>query len=350
MAGRDYEAFWKDLKRGSLAPCYYFYGPTDVLKDEAVADLLDRALDPGLRDFNLDVRTAGQLSPEDVETLCSTLPMMADRRVVIIRDVEGWNRKAKTKAAVLRYLERPGPETLLVLVQGGGDPEPDQDLAKAGYAVAFGQMRRDHAERWVTRRAEREGVVLSADATEHLLAAVDGDLGAAASELAKLSGLGGQGEVSVETLAGMLGIRRGETQDDWRDAILADDPVRATEMLPHLLSQPGMSGVKLVTLMGQSLIGLGLARELYDQGTRGSRLQSAIVGTLRRIRVFGLSYDRSARLWAESVPEWTAPRIRGALQATLTADQSLKGTTISDERGILTDLIIALAPAVLEAA
>ena len=350
MAGRDYEAFWKDLKRGSIAPCYYFYGTTDVLKDEAIAALLERTLDPGVRDFNLDVRSAGPLSPEDITTLCTTLPMMADRRVVIIRDVEAWARKARTKAAVLRYLEHPAPETLLILVQGGGETDPDAELSKACPAVEFGQIRRDHAERWVTRRAERDGVVLTPEATAHLLLAVDGDLGAAASELAKLAGLGGEGAIGVETVAGLLGVRHGETQDDWRDALLADDPVLAARILPHVLAQPGMSGVRLVTLVGQTLIGLGLARALYDQGVRDSRLSSAIVSSLKRIRVFGMSYDASAKVWAAAAPRWPPARIRAALQAALAADQALKGTTISDEGGILTDLVISLAPAISEAA
>jgi hypothetical protein len=38
------------------------------------------------------------------------------------------------------------------------------------------------------------------------------------------------------------------------------------------------------------------------------------------------------------------------VRAALAADLALKSTTISDERGVLTDLIIALAPARREAA
>ena len=42
--------------------------------------------------------------PDAVEALCTTLPMMSDRRLVVIRDVESWNKKARAKTAVLRYL------------------------------------------------------------------------------------------------------------------------------------------------------------------------------------------------------------------------------------------------------
>ena len=77
-----------ELKKGELAPLYYLYGTEDVLKEEAIQAILDRALDPSLRDFNLDQRSAGQLDSESLHSLVNTLPMLAERRVAVVRDVE----------------------------------------------------------------------------------------------------------------------------------------------------------------------------------------------------------------------------------------------------------------------
>ena len=117
MASRSYIESAKQLKSGPLAPCYYFYGPVDLLKDEALAMLLERSLEPSLRDLNYDQRSANQLAADDIEALCSTMPMLAERRVVVIRDVEAWGRKAKAKAAILRYLDNPSNDTVLILIQ-----------------------------------------------------------------------------------------------------------------------------------------------------------------------------------------------------------------------------------------
>jgi len=87
MPGISFDAFSKLLKSGDIPPAIYLYGDEDVLKDEAVRAILDRVVDPGLRDFNYDQRSAGQLEAEAVETLCNTLPMMADRRLVVIREI-----------------------------------------------------------------------------------------------------------------------------------------------------------------------------------------------------------------------------------------------------------------------
>jgi DNA polymerase-3 subunit delta len=332
MAAQAYGESGKLLSQGPIAPCYYFFGPVDILKDEAIAGLLDRVLDPGLRDFNLDQRSASQLQPEDVETLCTTLPMMAERRVVIIRDVEAWNKRARAKAAVLRYAEKPSPETVLILVQGSGDPDGDKELLARSTAVVFQPLEGEKARKWTARRAERLGLTLEPDAMELLLKAVEGDLGWLAAELDKVAGLGGETAVTVAQIEGMIGVRHGETQFDWRDAVLLDRPDRAITILPHLLEQPGVSGVKLVTLLGGSLLG------------------SAAFDVIKRVRLFGVDWKETAALWAAAAPHWPLPRVRQAVEATLAADQALKSTTISGETGILTDLVLAVAFAKREAA
>jgi hypothetical protein len=44
-------------------------------------------------------------------------------------------------------------------------------------------------------------------------------------------------------------------------------------------------------------------------------------------------------VWA---PNWPAPRVRAAVRTLLDADTALKGTTLSDERGILLDVTMRL--------
>lgn len=343
MAVRTYGDSGKLLAQGPLAPSYYFFGPVDALKDDAIAGLLERALDPSLRDFNLDQRSASQLQPEDVETLCTTLPMMADRRVVIIREVESWAKKARAKAAVLRYLDRPSPETTLILVQGSSEPAGDAELIARTQAFDFQPLEAEKARRWAARRAERLGVELDPAAIQLLLDATEGDLGWLGAELAKLAGLGDTGPVTVPQVEALIGVRHGETQFDWRDAVLEDRPAQALTILPHLLEQPGVSGVKLVTLLGTNLVGLGAVRAAYDKGARGGRLESAAFDVVKRWRPYGIDWKSTAGLWARVAPGWPAARLRIAVHAALVADQALKGTTISDEGGILTDLILAAA-------
>jgi DNA polymerase-3 subunit delta len=351
MPAHTYDALLRSLPKGELAPVYYLHGPEDVLKDEAVQAIIERSLDPGLRDFNFDQRSAGQLDPEAIFSLCTTLPMMADRRVVVLRELEGWKRKPKTRAAFLKYLERPAVETIVILVQGSAEEDADKDLVRGAFAVACEPLPAERARRWLLRRATALGVTLEDAAADHLLAATGNDLGSVAAELQKLSSLPAGTPLTAEQVGGLVGIRHGETIYDWRDAVLDDEPGKAVAMIASLLDQPGVTAVRLVTLLGTSLAGVGLARSHYDRRVRGASLQQLVFEKLRQLRLFGLpDWKAESARWARWAAAWPPARIREALRAARDADQAIKSTTISDERGILTDLVLRLTVRRVEAA
>ena len=49
------------LRKGEILPAYYLYGAQDVFKDEIVRAVLDRVVDPSVRDFSFDQWSAGTL-------------------------------------------------------------------------------------------------------------------------------------------------------------------------------------------------------------------------------------------------------------------------------------------------
>jgi len=356
MPHLPFDTFSKQIKAGEIAPAIYLWGEEDVLKDEAVRAVLERVVDPGLRDFNYDVRSAAQLDPDAVEALCTTLPMMADRRLVVIRDVEAWGKKARAKSAVLRYLEHPAAETVLMLVQGAPRREDDKneadaDLTRLAAAVEVERCSARVAEKWVLKRAQERGITFEPLAAQHLISAVDGDLGHARSELDKLAGLGGETPVTLDQVTALVGVRRGETAVDWCRAVLEDEPGAASAMLGHLLDQTGVSGVSLLTQLGTQLVGLGLTRAQYDKGLRGNGLENAVFGAILRARPAGrLDYKGAAKRWSTLVEAWPMRRIDAAIAAARRADRRLKDTTLADERAVLIDLIMQLAHRAREAA
>jgi DNA polymerase-3 subunit delta len=351
MPAHTYDALLRSLPKGELAPVYYLHGPEDILKDEAVQAIIDRALDPGLRDFNFDQRSAGQLDPEAIFALCTTLPMMADRRVVVLRDLEGWKRKPKTRAAFLKYLERPAVETVVVLVQSSAEETADKELVRGAFAVACEPLPSERARRWLIRRATALGVTLEDAAADHLLAATGHDLGSMAAELQKLASLPSGTPLTADQVGGLVGIRHGETIYDWRNAVLDGEAGKAAAMIAPLLDQPGVTAVRLVTLLGTSLAGVGLARGHFDRRVRGGSLQQLVFEKLRQLRLFGLpDWKAESGRWARWAAAWPSDRIREALRAARDADQAIKSTTISDERGILTDLVLRLTVPQVEAA
>jgi hypothetical protein len=129
-------ALRKEVKAGKLASVYYFHGAEETLKEEALGALVDLAVDPASRDFNYDVRHATSLDPEALHALVNTLPMMAEKRVVVLRDVDGWTVKSPTRKVLLEYLAKPAAETLLNLVSTNGGRALDLGTGCGIFALA----------------------------------------------------------------------------------------------------------------------------------------------------------------------------------------------------------------------
>jgi DNA polymerase-3 subunit delta len=337
------KTFYGKFKKHGPEPAYYFHGSEDVLKDEAIADILEAVLDKSLRDFNFDQVQAGQVDPAGLADLCSTLPMMADRRVVVVRGVEAWKRKTRAKKAAVAYLQDPAQETVLVLVQSSTEEKPDKALTEAAYTVDFSQMRPAETARWLKREAGRHGIQFDRGADDHLLATVGANLGALRSEVAKLSGLAVDGPITIAQVGEIVGIHQGETLTDWRDAVLGGDTASAASLIESILNQSGTTGVRMVMALSPALIGLGVARAHYDAGKRGRSLQSAVFDSIKVARPFGLKWGDEAAKWASWAPEWPLPRVRQAIDDARRADELLKDTHLSDDAGLLTDLVMRLA-------
>ncbi|MGH7582663.1 MAG: DNA polymerase III subunit delta [Gemmatimonadales bacterium] len=344
MSRLDLAQLRRALAKGDLAAVYYVHGAEAILKDEALAAILGAALEADTQEFNLDLLSAQDLDPGAMEGACATLPMMAARRVVVIRDIEAWKRKSKAKAPAIAYLERPAPETVLVLVQGN-DEEPDNELASRAVAVDCSAPTGDRLEAWLDERLAANDVTITPEGREHLLRATGGEPGLLSAEVQKLSGLDRAEPIDAETVGAMVGVRFGETADDWRDAVLRDETSRALALVPRLLETSGVSGVNLVQLLGGALLVLRWARAVFDErGGRGGALATQIRNDLLfKVRPRVGSYDALARISAEVAPAWPAMRLRAATRAALDADIALKNSTISDQAGIVSDLVLALA-------
>ncbi len=358
MGALSFDALLRSLKQGAPDPVYYLHGDEDVLKGEAIRALVERTVDPPARDFNVDQRSAVDLDPASFHALVNTPPMLAAARMVVIRGLEQLRKAATVRRELARYLDSPNPTTVLVLVQGAGEP-PDAELAHRATTVAVDPLPPARVERWLVHRASQLGLVLAPDATELLLAAVGNDLAALAGELEKLAaatgaggaGGAGGGTATRDAVAALVGVRRGETVQDLVDAALERRAAAAAALVDPVLGQAGMSGVRIVTALATALVGTALARAELDRGAPQGRLESLVLSHLRAARPYGLgSWERAAASWARWAVLWSARELSGALRLALDADRALKSSTVTDERGILVQLVLSFAVLQREAA
>lgn len=340
-ASLSFDTASRHVKRGDLAPVYYLTGDEDVLKEEFASLILDRAVEPACRDFNYDVRTAGDLDGESLHALVETPPMLAERRAVVVKNLEQWRKNAKVWQVLERYLANPSPTTLLVLMHGAGE-RPNRSLTAGSVHVEIRPLNPDRLIKWVHWRAGRAGLQLEPEAADHLIRAVGSDLAILTMEIEKLAAVASpDGPMAAPQVAALVGVNRGETSRDWVDAALAREIAAAVGMLDTVLAAAGVTAVRLVAELGTALVGVRLARALADDGAARSRVERAVFEHIRRARPVGLgSWRDEAAAWTRSAADWGAAELDAALRAAYDADRALKSSSIADDRGVLAGMLL----------
>jgi DNA polymerase-3 subunit delta len=342
MSSADLKTLKDTLKRNSFNSAYYVCGEDDFQKEGATRQLILAALDPAMRDFNLDIRRAQDIDPKSFDAIVSSMPMMAERRVAVIRDVGALRKDARK--AVERYLKNPAPDILLLLVETTGG-KTDKELARLTTVLEFDLLSADRMPRWILHYTTTElKTSISPGAAELLQEAVGNDLYQLAAELDKLANFTNGREINEEAITAVVGIRRGETMADLLDAIARRNVKQALMLVDHVLAQPKTTAVSIVMALATQTVALAWGRSRLDEGLPPARLQGEYLNLLKQLgSVYtGRPWGTAANAWASVISSWDQAGLQQAFEMLLAADVILKETRFSSEEQVLTTLILAM--------
>lgn len=333
------------VKSGSFDTVYYVYGDDEFQKEDAVKQLVRAAVDPSTRDFNLEFRRGAELDPGALDASLQALPLMAARRVFVLRDVNAL--KKKQREVLDRYLKQPASDTVLIMV-AGPDAKADKPLANAANPLEYPLLSADRVPRWIAHYASTElNTEITPGAAELLQAGVGTDLQQLVCELEKLCSYCGDAPIDEAAVGAIVGALPGEMMPDLLDAVAARAVARAQELLPRVLAQPKTSGVQLVMALGAQTLGISWANARHADGVPAGRLQSELFDLLKRSgSVYtARSWGSAVATWAKAAPVWTARELNRALDALLQADVALKETRLSSDEQVISNLIFEMCAA-----
>ena len=333
------------IESRAFEPAYYFHGEDDFLKDETVRRLVDAAVDPATRDFNLESRRGADLDAEMLGSLLATPPMMAERRAIVVRDVGALKKDART--LLDRFLEAPPSDVLVVLTSPSG-AKADKALIDRTQAVEFEPLTGAKIPKWIAHYVERElELRITQDAMGLLQDAVGDDLAQLKTELDKLASYAEGGTIDERAVSAIVGVRREETLGSFLDAVARRDVSAALTRLPGLLQQPKLSGVQIVMALATQTLALAWGRAQRDRGTSVGRLPSEFYSLLKEnpSSYTGRSWSEAVNCWTGSVDRWSAGELDAALDALLQADAMLKESRLSSEEQLLANLVLSLCGA-----
>jgi DNA polymerase-3 subunit delta len=318
---------------GDVEGVFFFHGDAERLRDDAARLLVDAAVDPATRDFNLDTYRASEVSPEALAASLSMPPVMAPRRVVALFGAE---RLTPTGCSVVEeILERTPPELTLVVtatIPKGSRKAFYRKMKQGAVALEWAAPRDAEIPGWLMERAaEKFGITLDPRAAEALASAVGADLGLLEAELEKLAATGDGETVRIERIAEIVPNIRPVDRWGWLDSVANRDYRTALSDLPVLLSAPDSSAVGLINAMTDHHVLLGIAAE------GGAAL---LEKTLFEVGKPYLKFK--VRTYVGQSRRWTGPEIEGALRLLRRADGRSKTTGGGRDAAVLEELLLAL--------
>lgn len=333
--------FISQIRDRAFAPAYLFWGDDEWRKDAALRELLRGAVDPASRDFNLDQLRGPELDADAVSTLLGTPPMMAERRVVVIRDVSGMKKGAR--AALDRYLAKPSSDVVLALTVPVG-AKPEAALITRCFSLQINAVSGEELAKWITKQtAERFGARITPDAVALLQSAVGDDAATLMMELDKAASYVLGGTIDRAAIEAVVGVRHGETSSDLLDAVAARDVTEAVKLVGPVLALPKTTGVGLAMALSTQTAALGWGAAQRARGVPLNRLAKDYFDLLKRTGAFpGRPWGEATAAWTKHVPKWTVAEAEAGLRAILRADERLKDTRASNDEQVLSSLVLEL--------
>ncbi|MCK5688095.1 DNA polymerase III subunit delta [Myxococcota bacterium] len=267
--------FDKHASSEELLPVYVLTGEEALLLNEAVSTLKKRAL-TAAPDFNQNDFTLGEVSIQEVVDAASTLPMMAERRWVLLRNIQ--KIKSADQATLLDYIKNPSPSSVLCITgtKIDGRSALSKALTKAGYRFDFEAPGQRNLQPWINTRARKKGYKINPDAAGLLADLIGPEIGTLDMALDKAATWAGQGKViELEAIEETVAPTRVEKIFALTDAIGRRDLPEATRLVHNALDG-GSHGLMVLTMIARQLRHLIKIKSLPSSARSNQEIAKAV--------------------------------------------------------------------------
>jgi DNA polymerase-3 subunit delta len=315
------------LAKGTARPIYLLYGDEGYLRERAHGRIVDTLL-PQLRELNYTTFDAGHALPAEVINACNTLPCMAPRRIVVVKEADQYRKSDLTTFST--YLQSPCPTTSLIFLA----EEIAAAFLKEVKDGAFHLERPPHKEiiPWIRAIARELGKEITVDAAGYLQEAVGRDLQGIYHELAKASlYIGERKQIELTDVEKVVSEVRVTTIFELTKAIGAQDLKQALRALARIW-ESGEPPLKILGMISRQFRHLLMTKEVL---TRGG-------GTEGVKKELGISNFYYLRELAAQSKGFSQAALQRAITSLWQADLKFKRSSLS-RKLLLEGLIIKLA-------
>jgi DNA polymerase-3 subunit delta len=263
----------KELESGRFRPVYYFFGSEDYRIKEAEKAIVARFLPKPQRTTNHITLSAQKDSLENIINELSMIPMLGERQVFKINDIQTLAQNQIEK--ILSLLDPPDANRVVIVASPSAKtPNKRTKLFKflneKTAAVEFARLRADSASRRIQAMFKKSKVDIEPEALNILTELSGGDLGGLTAEVDKLIDYIGEGGTVKKDDVALLS----SDYQVFKIFELADRAASGNfDQAMSIIKSMDRSGVKpssLLFWLGEHFVGLYLAknRKSFGSGKR----------------------------------------------------------------------------------
>ncbi len=234
----DRKEFAQQIKAGKVQGAYLFEGVEENIKAAMLHTLRKAILPEGMEELNESLMDAP--TTDAIIAACETLPFMADKRLVIVKEHPAFAGRADADERLISYIPSvPESAALVFLCRGKADGRKKLYAAikKANGVVSFDPLKDEELTPWIIKTFAELGKSISPQTASVLSFTVGSDTALLRREIEKLAALAGERDTVTEADVHAVATRSLEcTVFEMVDAVVAGQQGKAFGLLRDMLT------------------------------------------------------------------------------------------------------------------
>lgn len=328
MANWNFTQFHSILSQSKIEPFYGFVGEEGYLVEQSLDLLKKNILQEGTEDFNYNSFFGDEADMDEVKNIAETLPMMGERRLIILKDAH--LMKSEQLEQLLELTSVPIDTTVVAVVFEKIDQRKKvfKELLKTMTIVDMSTPKEREIPMWIQKIAQSYQKTIAPQSAMLLHQFVGNKLIDLDNEIRKLSlYVGDRESIEPKDIEAIVSKSKIDSVFELTDAIGSGKTEKALQILQHLLDQ-GESEVGMLAMITRHVRLLLFTQEGTEQGLQGNAL-SSYVG----VPPFFMGP------YAKQAQSWSKKKIQTIYAELLNTDRNLKSVSISP-RIFLENLIL----------
>lgn len=232
------QEFSQQIKAGTVQGAYLFEGVEENIKVSTLQALRKALLPEGMEELNENLLDAPPT--EAIIAACETLPFLAEKRIVVVRDHPALTGRAEVDDSLIAYLPKvPQSAVLIFLHQGKADGRKRLygAIKKDGNIVSFNQLSEHELNAWIIKVFAAMGKHVDRATAALLSFTVGSDTALLRLEMDKLAALAGERDTVTQEDVRSVAVRSLEcTVFEMVDAVVAGQQGQALRLMRDMLS------------------------------------------------------------------------------------------------------------------